>query len=67
MVEQAQKARVEAQYYTSPIIRDPFQDEFSQFCPRFVVKCKQICEGLTESEIHALREILANHRKGSSH
>jgi uncharacterized protein (UPF0332 family) len=63
MVERAQKARVEAQYYSSHEIPDPFLEELCRFCPRFVVHCKRIGEQLTESDILSLREALLRSRE----
>lgn len=65
IMEKAQKARIEAQYYTSQDITDPAQDEFFRFCPRFMVKCKHICEVLTQEEILTLRERLVNRSGGN--
>ena len=65
MVERAQKARVEAQYYSSSEIPDPFLGELTRFCPRFVVHCKRIGENLTESDIIPLREAVLRYREPS--
>ena len=65
MVERAQKARAEAQYYSSSEIPDPFLDELTRFCPRFVVHCKRIGEKLTESDIIPLREAVLRYREPS--
>lgn len=64
MVERARKNRVEAQYYISPEIPDPFPEELHRFCPRFVVQCKQVCEQLTEPDIVALRGIVLRYCEG---
>jgi hypothetical protein len=65
MVERAQKARAEAQYYSSSEIPDPFLDELTMFCPRFVVHCKRIGEKLTESDIISLREAVLRYHESS--
>ena len=59
LVERARGARVDAQYYVSREIPDPFCEELIRAAPRFLVKCAEIVNGMNEKTIGTLRRRLA--------
>ncbi|WP_214019771.1 HEPN domain-containing protein [Methanoculleus sp.] len=59
LVERARGARVDAQYYVSREVPDPFCEELIRAAPRFLVKCAGIVGAMNEKTIGILRERLA--------
>jgi uncharacterized protein (UPF0332 family) len=58
LVERARGARVDAQYYVSREIPDPFCEELIRAAPRFLVKCTGIVNGMSERTVETLRKRL---------
>lgn len=59
LVEKARGARIDAWYYVSREVPDPFCEELIWAAPRFLVKCGGIADGMNEEKtIETLREAL---------
>ena len=58
LMERARGARVDAQYYVSREVPDPFCEELIRAAPRFLVKCAEIANGMSERTTATLRERL---------
>jgi hypothetical protein len=58
LVERARGARVDAQYYISREVPDPFCEELIRAAPRFLVKCAAIVNAMNERTVGALRKRL---------
>ena len=64
LVEKARGARVDAQYYVSRDVPDPFCEELTRTAPRFLVKCRGIVGAMNEKAIGTLRGRLAEALQG---
>ena len=59
LVEKARGARIDAWYYVSREVPDPFCEELIWAAPRFLVKCGGIADGMNEEKtVETLREAL---------
>ncbi len=58
LVERARGARVDAQYYISQEIPNPFCEELIRAAPRFLVKCAAIVNAMNERTVGTLRKRL---------
>ena len=55
LLNKSMKARIEVQYYTNRNVSDSLYNEMIEKAPKFIARCKDIINKLTEKEIQEKR------------
>src|SRR3989344_2927893 len=55
LLNKSMKARIDIQYYTNRNVSDSLYNEMIKKAPRFIARCKDIINKLTEKEIQEIR------------
>ena len=55
LLNKSMKARIEVQYYTNRNVSDSLYNEMIEKAPKFIARCKDIINKLTEKEIQEIR------------
>ena len=55
LLNKSMKARIDVQYYTNRNVSDSLYNEMIEKAPKFIARCKDIINKLTEKEIQEIR------------